>query len=398
MGSKVPWGKGFSDYSDSYRSRSRSKSHKAELTEERIIAMVDERVQQVLSQSSQFNINRASNPPAKKSSCASTGQLELDAGPFPVDEIQEATRCRLHAPIMGISIQVAAGQVFPSEPGMMFHNVLIPKGFTTVQVDMVLNSEFEKFKLEIPVEEEEISTLGDAVGNFILWRKRCVDLVHPSRPSSAIQSAPRQQTSPEKSKSKEQVAASDSSPKKSKSKEKDKPAKNSITSPEKLAQAAASDSSPKKSKSKEKDKPVENSITSPEKLVEAAASDSSPKKSKSKEKDKSTHKDYSLFPVPEQYERGLPLCTQAHLLKMSLQCRALHDWYMKATNEQGYCNLMGKFAYKHFLHRSGRLWVDFDDLRNLYHLLRMDSNLMRCWTLQVSTISKYVYSLATYFC
>ncbi|RLN22574.1 hypothetical protein C2845_PM07G14520 [Panicum miliaceum] len=95
MGSKVPWGKGFSEYSDSYRSQSRSKAHQAELTEERIIAMVDERVQQVLIQSSQCNINRASSPPARKSSCASTSHLELDASPFPVDEIQEATRCRL---------------------------------------------------------------------------------------------------------------------------------------------------------------------------------------------------------------------------------------------------------------------------------------------------------------
>ena len=63
----------------------------------------------------------------------------------------------------------------------MFHNVLVQMGFTIVQVDMVLNFDFEKLKLEIPVEEEEINTLGDAVDNFILWRKRYVDLVHPSR-------------------------------------------------------------------------------------------------------------------------------------------------------------------------------------------------------------------------
>jgi hypothetical protein len=103
----------------------------------------------------------------------------IDGGPgYPVDGIKEQTRCDLHQEFRNLSLKVAAVYALPTlglegKPAL-WHGHEIPTGYARVGVDTIVPS-FESLELEIPGGEGQ-GTLGEVVGDIILWEKKNIKL------------------------------------------------------------------------------------------------------------------------------------------------------------------------------------------------------------------------------
>ena len=117
----------------------------------------------------------------------------IDGGPgYPVDGIKEQTPCDLHEVFRNISLKVAVGYVLPAfgaegEPAT-WHGNEIPAGYARVGVDSVVPS-FESLQLEIPGGEGR-DTLGDVLGEIILWEKKNIKLPGWVAPSTSRPRSP----------------------------------------------------------------------------------------------------------------------------------------------------------------------------------------------------------------
>ncbi|KAJ1269819.1 hypothetical protein BS78_06G007200 [Paspalum vaginatum] len=119
---------------------------------------------------------------AHGSSCAST---ELPDEQYPVDEIQQRTRCELHVQAMNLTTPIACGMVSPPVPGQKLHGQEVPEGFTILSVDEV----FERYKdleLTFPCRDGG-SRLEQALHGFILWKKPLIVIVgEPKAMTAAV--------------------------------------------------------------------------------------------------------------------------------------------------------------------------------------------------------------------
>ncbi|CAN6201614.1 unnamed protein product [Urochloa humidicola] len=144
-------------------------------------------------------------PVGRKSSCASTSELQVVDGPSPVkgneDEnpeimigwsddgthgeislLTEPTPCAILHNVYrgGDYIPVASGQVYPKQTEL--HTVLVDVDNAVVKVERVLHNDFEDIKLSFPP-NDEILTLKEAVLQRIEWSRRLI-IVRPRQLSS----------------------------------------------------------------------------------------------------------------------------------------------------------------------------------------------------------------------
>ena len=99
---------------------------------------------------------------------------DISARRYPVDDITERENCELHAPLMNLTVKVAAGVVLPHVPNGTFHSSPIPDGYAVVAVDEVMKG-FKNLELDYPTGEGE-TALRDDRKTTILWRKEYIVL------------------------------------------------------------------------------------------------------------------------------------------------------------------------------------------------------------------------------
>ena len=165
----VPWKVGFPEHRDTYRSRDRKKKQEAEKyqrLEDMIIDLRHEMRQKKASEPQEDQLDMASQ---RKSSVASTQNVQPDDATYPVDQIQGRTNCELHIKMRNLSIKVAVGFALENIPGATLHGGQIPAGYARVGVDEIMNG-FEDLELDFPGAEGE-TTLGEVLRGIILWRK-----------------------------------------------------------------------------------------------------------------------------------------------------------------------------------------------------------------------------------
>ena len=114
----------------------------------------------------------------QKSSVASTDHdgVVKDPTRYPVDDIMAQENCEMHVEFINISVKVAAGYALPCIRDGTYHCVPIPDGYSIVSVDEVV-PQYNELQLEFPAgEDRELTKLGEAKGNTILWRKEHIVL------------------------------------------------------------------------------------------------------------------------------------------------------------------------------------------------------------------------------
>ena len=148
----------------------------------------------------------------QKSSVASTDHdgVVKDPTRYPVDDITAQENCEMHVEFINISVKVAAGYALPCIRDGTYHCVPIPDGYSIVMVDEVV-PQYNELQLEFPAgEDRELTKLGEAKGNTILWPKKYIVLPdwtpppppspqHPQPPPSPqhLPSPPTRQPSPQ---------------------------------------------------------------------------------------------------------------------------------------------------------------------------------------------------------
>ena len=75
-----------------------------------------------------------------------------------------------------------------------------------------------------------------------------------------------------------------------------------------------------------------------------------------------------------------PLVRPDTVQDLPTRMRELHAWYMKTSNE-GREMLGLSFREEHFLRGNGLLWLNFEDVHDLYQQDALDVSLIACWTL-----------------
>jgi hypothetical protein len=216
-----PWIHAFPDDIDTYRSRGRTtKEQKDRLKAlEDLVATHHITIQEIKSQQAtgphhppEDNALLDSPGPGshRKSSVASTGLpgdddhdgVVKDLTRYPVDDITAQENCEMHVEFINISVKVAAGYALPCIPGGSYHCRPIPDGYSIVTVDEVV-PQYNELRLEFPAGEDgELTKLGAAKRNTILWRKQFIvlpDWQPPPPPSPQHPPSPARQPSPQPS-------------------------------------------------------------------------------------------------------------------------------------------------------------------------------------------------------
>ena len=108
----------------------------------------------------------------------------IDGGPgYPVDGIKDSISCELHQKLKNISMKVAVGYALPCPPDARWQDREIPASYAKVGVDEIVSG-FHDMELDIPGPKDE-RTLGEVVGDIILWDKNYIKL-----PGSAPRTTP----------------------------------------------------------------------------------------------------------------------------------------------------------------------------------------------------------------
>ena len=210
-----PWSTGFTaqDSLYPYRSRERGKKRKEAEVAERIgeLEASLQRQQQQIDElrglrSQQQDPTFDGGPSQRRSSVASTEvpaghaavmdstrMIDDAAAPMEaVDAIKEKTSCELHVSVSNVSIKVADGYALPCVDGATWHSLPIPPGYARVGVDDVQEA-WRVLRLDISG-GDEVETLGEALNNIIVWKKK--DIVFPKRQSPSPISSPPPPPSP----------------------------------------------------------------------------------------------------------------------------------------------------------------------------------------------------------
>lgn len=253
-----------------------------------------------------------------------------------------ATKCKLQVRYVSVALDAAWGQVYPSGIGALVHGANLAPGFAKVNVDGVC-ANFEAVPLKIPP-NDEVMTLGQAVGTFIQWPKEdiCLELPAPvstSRECPATASSPRDLTAPKLPALTRQG-----------------PAASHASTPRAQSTLVKSTYTKRGSKGKGKSKTIESSH------------------------------DIPFLPLARKYKPGEPLLEKLDSPTLGLDCTELHAWYMEQSNkpvDQRCSGVTVKFKEHHFNHvyQDAVFTVTFDDLFCLFNLDELDVSIIRCWTL-----------------
>ena len=248
-----------------------------------------------------------------------------------------ATKCKLQVRYVSVALDAAWGQVYPSGVGALVHGANLAPGFAKVNVDGVC-ANFEAVPLKIPP-NDEVMTLGQAVGTFIQWPKEdiCLELPAPvstSRECPATASSPRDLTAP------------------------------------KLPALTWQG-------------PAASHASTPRAQSTLVKSTYTKRGSKGKSKTINSCPDILFLPLARKFVLGEPLLEKLDNPTLGSDCTALHTWYMEQSNkpvDQRCSGVTVKFKEHHFNHvyQDAVFTVTFDDLFCLFNL---DVSIIRCWTL-----------------
>lgn len=214
-------------------------------------------------------------------------------------------KCKFQVRYASVALDAAWGQVYPSGAGALVHGATITPGFAKVNVDGVC-ANFGAVPLHIPP-NDEVMTLGQAVGTFIQWPKVdiCLELPAPvstSRECPATVSSPRELTAPKLPALTRQG-----------------PGASHASTPR--AQSTLVKSTYTKRGSKGKSKTV----------------DSCP--------------DIPFLPLAQKFVLSEPLVERLDSPTLGLACTTLHTWYMEQSNkptDQRRSGVTVKFKKDHF--------------------------------------------------
>ena len=242
-----------------------------------------------------------------------------------------------------IALDAAWGQAYPSGVGALLHCVSIAPGFAKVNVDGVY-ANFEVVPLEKPP-NDEVVTLGQAIGAFIQWPKRdiCLELPAPVSTSHEV-SVPKL---PAPVSTSQEVPAP-------------KPLEHSSSGPRETSHAST-----------------------PRARSTLVKSTYTKRGSKGKSKTIDSCSDIPFLPLARKFKLGEPLVERLDDPTLGYACTRLHTWYMEhanRTDEQRCSGVTVKFKKEHFNHEAQDcvFTVTFDDMFCLFNL---DVSLMRCWIL-----------------
>jgi hypothetical protein len=131
LGSAIPWRSGFTEESQTYRSRERAKKQKAQEEATRIESIERQQaklrelyllqqkaLEELKSQGAtqhQEQLEHASGDRSQRRSSMASTEVPMDR--YPVDDITKKTSCEMHVPMKNISMKVVVGYVLPSGPG-----------------------------------------------------------------------------------------------------------------------------------------------------------------------------------------------------------------------------------------------------------------------------------------
>ncbi|KAJ9544043.1 hypothetical protein OSB04_023750 [Centaurea solstitialis] len=117
---------------------------------------------------SRYDGNSADSPGVNKSSADSVSYDPL------IESMQDATNCDLLFRCGASKLLVAKGLAFPLSVNII-HGRYLEEGFMKVQIDMVMDG-CEEYDLPVPMPDSDVQKLGQAIGNFIQWEIRSVEL------------------------------------------------------------------------------------------------------------------------------------------------------------------------------------------------------------------------------
>lgn len=180
------WKRAWPECSSVSRKRKRASSVdedaiKAELTQD-ILSML-------ASQGIQLQpFSRGPSPaPGRRGSCASASAVDIHAEADPmqgdascfddtIDRLTEPTPCSLVTTRGGYQMKVAKGLVYPQQT--ILHSVPILFGYAVVKVEMVID-DAKDIEL-VPLPNDEIRTLGEAILQRIPWKRSGIVVNHTS--------------------------------------------------------------------------------------------------------------------------------------------------------------------------------------------------------------------------
>ena len=83
---------------------------------------------------------------------------------------------------------------------------------------------------------------------------------------------------------------------------------------------------------------------------------------------------------PKTYERGKPFLPNRDIRRLSLGMKRFHDWYLRALQTKIQI-IQARFSANTFGGLEGVIAFDFNDVKTMFHLGEMETNLIKTWFL-----------------
>lgn len=92
------------------------------------------------------------------------------------------------------------------------------------------------------------------------------------------------------------------------------------------------------------------------------------------------HGEFPMVDLAFRYEHGKPLVRLEELPHLPTQMWRLHDWYLKASKEGSNMIFVG-IKDEHFFNGVEEMYVEFDELFQLYNQDALDKTIISCYCL-----------------
>jgi hypothetical protein len=90
--------------------------------------------------------------------------------------------------------------------------------------------------------------------------------------------------------------------------------------------------------------------------------------------------DFHMAELAYRYEYGKPLLRPDQLPHLQTQMRRLHEWYMQASVE-GSIMLIVAVREENYFHGNDEIYIDFEELFQLFNQDATDKSLVGCYCL-----------------